>query len=78
MTLGDYYNELPKMTAPKTSFLEEVCARCDVKAITVRHWIQGKSVPADPKHREFLSNLTGIPEEELFPTLADSKGQERQ
>lgn len=69
MTLRDYYQGLPARTSPKTRFVEEVMDACGTKEVTVKNWVNGKSLPANPAHRQILSDITGIPEDELFPKL---------
>lgn len=66
MTLKDYYKNLPSSTSPKTEFLEEICATCKVKEVTARGWVMGRSIPANPKHREILAKATGLSVNELF------------
>lgn len=66
LVLKNYYDSLPKRTAPKTIFIREVAARCGIVENTVRYWIKGESKPVNPEHLKVLSELTGIEEERLF------------
>jgi hypothetical protein len=69
-SLAEYYEGLPPRTSPKTEFVKEIVASCNVDQCTVKQWIRGKATPANPDHRRLLSKVTGIPEEELVPKLA--------
>lgn len=69
-TLNDYYESLPPRTSPKTEFVKEIVATCNVDLNTAKLWVRGKTTPSNPEHRRILSKVTGIPEEELFPKLA--------
>ncbi len=64
--LQKYYEGLPSATCPKSNFLNEVVRKCDVSFIAVRNWVKGKNKPADSKCVKVLSDITGIPEDELF------------
>ena len=68
MTLPEYYRSLPPSKSPKTEFVEEICATCNVKLGTAKNWVAGKAVPANPEHREILAAATGLSIDELFPT----------
>ncbi len=66
ITLESYYKGLPKATYPKSSFIALVANKCEVTHITVRNWIKYGMRPNNPAHIKILSEITGIPEEELF------------
>ena len=66
ITLESYYRGLPKATYPKSSFIALVASKCEVTHITVRNWIKYGMRPNNPAHIKILSEITGIPEEELF------------
>lgn len=66
ITLESYYKDLPKATYPKSSFIALVANKCEVTHITVRNWIKYGMRPNNPAHIKILSEITGIPEEELF------------
>lgn len=68
-TLNDYYKNLPPRTSPKTEFVKELVATCNVDPHTAKLWVMGKCTPGNPDHRRLISKVTGIPEEELFPKL---------
>lgn len=66
MTLMDYYNSLPKQTSPKSDFIREVAQRCDISEATVRWWLRGQFKPSRKEFYRILSEMTGIPEDNLF------------
>ena len=66
ITLESYYRGLPKASYPKSSFIALVASKCEVTHITVRNWIKYGMRPNNPEHIKILSEITGIPEEELF------------
>lgn len=66
ITLEGYYKGLPEATYPKSNFIIEVAHRCGVTATSVRNWIKYGIKPNNPEHIKILSEITGIPEEELF------------
>jgi len=66
MTLEDYYNSLPKQTSPKSDFIREVAERCDLSEQTVRFWIYKKFKPSRKEFYRVLTEMTNIPEEDLF------------
>ena len=67
MTLLGYYNALPPRTFPKTQFVEDVAARCGVDEASVRNWFMGRNRPKTDEQKEVLSQMTGIPVNELWP-----------
>jgi hypothetical protein len=66
MTLKDYYNALPPKTCPKTDFVKTVATQCDVSQATVRWWLRGTMRPSRKEFYRVLSDVTGIPQENLF------------
>jgi len=66
MTLKEFYNSIPEQTAPKTDFITKVAKELDVSEQTVRLWSYGRTKPRSPEHLRKLSEITGIPEDELF------------
>lgn len=64
--LEGYYEGLPEASFPKTSFVNETARDCNVSVATVHNWIHGKTKPERPEHRKYLSEKTGIPEDELW------------
>lgn len=68
MTLKEYYQNLPKSTAPKTEFLKKIVIGCDVSFTTARHWVDGLFKPQSKELIGKLSEITGIPEDELWET----------
>lgn len=69
MTLNDYYESLPEVSAPKADFLRELVTTCGVELVTARLWVKGKTTPSNPEHRRIIASAVGRPEEELFPKL---------
>lgn len=65
-TLKDFYESLPKQTSPKSDFVREVAERCDLSEQTVRFWLYDKFRPSRKEFLRVLSEMTGIPEENLF------------
>lgn len=66
LVLTNYYDSLPKLSAPKTDFVREVALKCGVVEPTVRLWVKGESRPSNPEHLKILSDITGIEESKLF------------
>lgn len=66
MTLKGYYDSLPKATHPKSDFLRSVAKRCDVSVCTVRNWTRYGFRPNRKEHIRVLSEITGIPVENLW------------
>ncbi|MEA4978620.1 MAG: helix-turn-helix transcriptional regulator [Petrimonas sp.] len=66
MTLKEFYKNIPQQTAPKKEWLEEVAEKLEVSVPTVRGWVNGRFKPSHPSFYRGLSEITGIPEEELF------------
>ncbi len=70
MTLADYYDGIPAFNTPKKEFIDEICKRCEVNENTARNWVANRVRPQKKSHYRILSELTGIPEENLFPQPA--------
>jgi hypothetical protein len=66
ITLKDYYQALGKPTYPKKEFIKNIATKCDVDHSTVRNWISGRGKPMFPEHKNYLSQITGIPVEQLW------------
>ena len=66
LTLEGYYNGLKRPTSPKSEFIKNIAETCGVNQLTVRNWIQGRNQPSNPEHKVFLSEITGIPVEQLW------------
>lgn len=64
--LKKFYEDLPRVIAPKTEFVNKVAARCGVNAATVRLWVKGKVKPSEPEYMIILSEETGIEIDQLF------------
>lgn len=67
MNLSEYYEKLPGVISPKTMFIEQVAQKCGVREDSVRNWIKGRNIPSNKKHLKILSDITKIPEDDLFP-----------
>lgn len=66
MTLRDYYECLPDASCPKTDFINKVTSKTGVTSSTVRNWIFYGMKPANENHIMALTDITGIPENELW------------
>lgn len=66
LTLRGYYKRLPTPLHPKQAFVKEVAERCRVTETTVRNWIMYSKRPDNPEHIKILSEITGIPEDQLW------------
>lgn len=66
MKLKDFYKSIPEPTAPKALFIREVAEKLEVSEATVRGWVNGRFKPSHPSFYRGLSEITGIPEDELF------------
>lgn len=66
MTLKDYYHSLPNQTCPKTEFVNNVAQACNVSTNSVRNWIAYGIKPSSHESVRILSEMTGIPENELW------------
>ena len=66
MTLSDYYENLPKSSYPKKDFIQKVMNECDVSFTTARNWTKGNTRPMVDWQVDKLSEITGIPQEQLW------------
>jgi len=66
MNLQQFYEQIPEPTAPKSDWVRMVAEKLEVSEATVRSWIQGRNKPRHPSLLRGLSEITGIPENELF------------
>ncbi len=69
MTITNYYQSLPKAVSPRAEFVRDLVINCNVSEITVRQWMSGRFTPGEKAHRDYISQKTGIPVDELFPKL---------
>ena len=67
MNLKEYYENLPHSSAPKQEFVRELATACNVTETAVRNWIKGRARPAEQEHVDYISQVTKIPAEDLFP-----------
>ena len=65
MTFSDYFDAIPKF--PKKDFVKRVMEDCEVSEATVYNWTTNRSKPQKASHYRILSEITGIPAENLFP-----------
>lgn len=66
MTLKEYYQSLAERSTPRKELRNKIVAECGIKELTVYRYLSGEIVP-DKLKRERIAQITGIPEEELFP-----------
>jgi len=66
MNLQNYYKSIPEHTSPKSNWIRQTAERLGVSEGTVRTWVYGKNQPRDSRILKQLSEITGIPENELF------------
>lgn len=66
MALQDYYKELGKRPSPQKEFRMKLAEACGVSEMTVFRWLSGDIIPEKLK-REKISELSGLPIDELFP-----------
>lgn len=65
MTFSDYYNNIPMYE--RNSFVVKLMTECEVSQATVYNWSINKFKPQKASHYRILSEITGIPAENLFP-----------
>lgn len=66
LTLKGYYDGLPKSSFPKKDFVLKVVQECDVSFTTANNWVRGVTKPNKKQYIEKLSEITGIPQEQLW------------
>ena len=66
LTLLGYYENLPKSSYPKKEFIQRIMTECDVSFTTARNWTKGNTRPITEWQIEKLSEITGIPKEQLW------------
>lgn len=64
--LMSYFDALPRFNAPRREFIRSVSERCGVSEQTVRNWCIYGIKPMNFEHVRVLSELTGIPTEDLW------------
>jgi transcriptional regulator with XRE-family HTH domain len=73
MTLVNYYQNLEdRPETPKQRVRKALMEAFGVTEMTVSRWVNGYIVPARDKW-EKISEITGIPVEELFPNKVESE-----
>ena len=66
MTLKSYYKNLPEPTHPKKELINNIAMKCKVTLATARNWILYGVRPDNPNHILIISEITGIPSENLW------------
>lgn len=66
LTLKGYYKSLPDPTYPKKEFVSMIAEKCNVTIATANNWIKYGIRPNNPEHVRILSEITGIPPENLW------------
>lgn len=66
MTLRGYYKNLPEPTHPKKELINSIAVKCCVTLATARNWILYGFRPGNPAHIQIISDITGIPKENLW------------
>ncbi len=66
MNLQEFYKSIPERTSPKSDWIKTTAEKLGVSKATVRTWVYGKNQPRDSRILKQLSEITGIPENELF------------
>ncbi len=64
--LGEYYDSISNVVAPKSEFVRAIAQECNVNEMTVRGWIKGRTIPREDRYLEVLSKHTGIEIKNLF------------
>ena len=64
--LGEYYDNISNVVAPKSEFVRAIAQECNVNEMTVRGWIKGRTLPSEDRYLEVLSKHTGIEIKNLF------------
>jgi hypothetical protein len=67
-TLAEFYQSLDinKVVPPKKAFLVDAARQCEVEPQTISLWARGKARPSKKEHYDILSEMTGIPKDQLF------------
>lgn len=66
LTLKGYYESLPSSSYPKKDFVMRVMQECNVSFTTAHNWIKGNTKPKTKIKLQKLSEITGIPKEQLW------------
>ena len=66
ITLRGYYKNLPEPTFPKRDFIQKIATECNVTLATANNWVKYGIRPNNPNHIRILSEITGIPAENLW------------
>lgn len=70
--LKDYYDSLT-VEDSRVLLRNKLAEECGVTIMTVYRWINGEVIP-DKLKREKISEIVGIPIDELFPEIEMAKG----
>lgn len=66
MTLRGYYKSLPEARHPKSELINKIAMQCGVTLATARNWILYGIRPGKTEHVRIISEITGIPAENLW------------
>lgn len=66
LTLRGYYKNLPCPTHPKKDLIRRISGACGVTECTARNWVVYSFRPNNPEHTGIISEITGIPVEDLW------------
>ena len=66
MTLKSYYKNLPDAKYPKSELINKIAVQCGVTLASARNWILYGIHPEKPEHVQIISEITGIPVENLW------------
>lgn len=65
ITLRGYFDSL--LPFERRPFVNKLSEACDVSEATSYNWIMGRNKPIKGSYYRILSEITGIPAENLFP-----------
>ncbi len=66
ISLKGYYDGLPNPVTPQRQLIIDIMQKCNVVESTAFNWVKGRSKPDNPNHIRILSELTNIPEQDLW------------
>lgn len=64
-----YYQSLQVAVYPRLNFVKEIVEKTGVTGQTARNWCLGVTIPRKDSQKEILSQITGIPKQQLFNGL---------
>lgn len=75
MTLAEYYDSLPKATAPKADFIKQMMQKCGVTQQAIYRWLKKGATPSTKEHCDIIAEIAKMPAEELFPLYREKYGK---